>query len=445
MIRRLCLGLSFFILCLFFIYKKDSGIEIEDFKFAQIEVSRKLGILSKLDLTKALISLKAAASMERLFSDFFSTEPIVGAVIMRGNSFSAIFSKDKEITHTSAFDGNIGESWSPICEKVESKTICAYTKKLTRSVVFFDVVKNNVYLLCFLFIISFLLSVIFFDILAIRKEEKNLIRGIANFNLPNKIKNKTYLLKGPTMEIAKAIQSANKVTEERLEAKRSYDDLAFLAQQISHDTLTAWLSMGAYVSTVKQIFRQKNIPEIFDPKSTVSLLSRSLEAHQEYMEDLMNDLLCLNKEEPVQIVDVELKAIVLRSVDIVKSIYAGISKHEITLAHTKIPRASWDIHRVFNNLVKNAFEAATYGGNVWIKTQDDEKGILVAIGNTGQLSSDPDNLFQPFKTGKHQGHGLGLTIVKKILDAHKVEISVRTPEDLSFVEFRFILPARLPA
>ena len=54
-------------------------------------------------------------------------------------------------------------------------------------------------------------------------------------------------------------------------------------------------------------------------------------------------------------------------------------------------------------------------GNLSISIQDSGEGIP---------PEDLPHIFQPFYTTKHRGSGLGLSIVKKILDAHEGTIEV---------------------
>jgi PAS domain S-box-containing protein len=89
-----------------------------------------------------------------------------------------------------------------------------------------------------------------------------------------------------------------------------------------------------------------------------------------------------------------------------------------------------EINQVWTNLIQNAIQAMSINGTLTIKALADEKFIEVSISDTGE-GIEPtikDKIFEPFFTTKPQGEGsgLGLDIVKKILDKHNGKILVES-------------------
>ncbi len=81
---------------------------------------------------------------------------------------------------------------------------------------------------------------------------------------------------------------------------------------------------------------------------------------------------------------------------------------------------------VFINLIKNALEAVDDDGWVHITLTKDSSKIIVQIQDNG-CGIAPEHLltiFTPFVSYRDGGIGLGLSIVKRILDAHNSSISV---------------------
>ena len=76
------------------------------------------------------------------------------------------------------------------------------------------------------------------------------------------------------------------------------------------------------------------------------------------------------------------------------------------------------------NLAMNALEASPSGEHVIIKTVVDHHGVNLHVidGGPGIDREDVENIFKPFFTKKSKGTGLGLPIVKKIVQAHQGEI-----------------------
>jgi len=95
------------------------------------------------------------------------------------------------------------------------------------------------------------------------------------------------------------------------------------------------------------------------------------------------------------------------------------------------------IHQVVLNLLQNALHAVGENGLVEVKIQEGtlenlpKRGapaLIISVKDNGPgiASEDQDNLFIPFFTTKEHGTGLGLAICRRLLEAHKGEISVRS-------------------
>lgn len=84
------------------------------------------------------------------------------------------------------------------------------------------------------------------------------------------------------------------------------------------------------------------------------------------------------------------------------------------------------LHQVLLNLMVNAVEASKSPSTIRIKVSrvDEQVQIEVADEGEGIEPSVRDNLFQPFVTSKVSGHGLGLAVVKNILDEHHGTVDV---------------------
>ena len=83
------------------------------------------------------------------------------------------------------------------------------------------------------------------------------------------------------------------------------------------------------------------------------------------------------------------------------------------------------LEQAFKNIVKNSLEATSQGA-VEIEAEPSERGIVVRIKDTGAgiASEDVERIFEPFYSTKTTGMGIGLYLVKKIIDAHGGSIRV---------------------
>ncbi len=89
-----------------------------------------------------------------------------------------------------------------------------------------------------------------------------------------------------------------------------------------------------------------------------------------------------------------------------------------------------ELNQIWTNLIQNALYAMNYRGTLTIVVAQWEQSIVVSITDTGkgipiELQS---RIFEPFFTTKPmgEGSGLGLSIVKKILDNHNGHITVES-------------------
>ncbi len=91
------------------------------------------------------------------------------------------------------------------------------------------------------------------------------------------------------------------------------------------------------------------------------------------------------------------------------------------------------LERAFENLVRNAREAAGLGGHVWIKTQRREDWVEVLVEDDGPGLPDFRDGLRPFFTTKAGGLGLGLPLALKIVRLHdgELELAARQPTGLA--------------
>lgn len=101
---------------------------------------------------------------------------------------------------------------------------------------------------------------------------------------------------------------------------------------------------------------------------------------------------------------------------------------------------------VLNNLFENALHYTPHGGEVTVQVRQEGPAVVLSISNTGEgiPTHDLPFIFERFYRGEksrsreHGGAGIGLSLVKQIVEAHGGDVSVQS--ERGFTTFRVALP-----
>jgi two-component system, sporulation sensor kinase E len=96
-----------------------------------------------------------------------------------------------------------------------------------------------------------------------------------------------------------------------------------------------------------------------------------------------------------------------------------------------LPKAPFDqvqIQQVLVNLIKNAMQSMSRGGELTIQTGAGGEAVWVSISDTGTGIPEEklNRIFEPFFTTKKKGSGLGLMIVQRIIRDHGGRIDLES-------------------
>jgi signal transduction histidine kinase len=134
-----------------------------------------------------------------------------------------------------------------------------------------------------------------------------------------------------------------------------------------------------------------------------------------------------------------------------------LEQHGITLT-TKLEAAVTEgdpelIERLISNLLDNALRHNVEGGHVELSTRQQDDRALLIVENSGQMIApeEIETMFEPFRrlgparTGPDSGqHGLGLSIVRAVAEAHHAEVDAR-PRPGGGLTITIAFPAPGPA
>ncbi|MFC4243665.1 ATP-binding protein [Gryllotalpicola reticulitermitis] len=181
---------------------------------------------------------------------------------------------------------------------------------------------------------------------------------------------------------------------------------------------------------------------------------RTIQHSAEQMLALIRDLLSTSTRElTLRIEPTDVGAVVTQSVSTLRPTVAAAHQRLVldlpegtVLAHVDGPR----VKQVVDNLISNAVKYTPDGGTITVTLARDDESITISVADTGRgiKKTDQSRLFDRFFRAREareaaiQGVGIGLTIVKTIVDGHGGEVTV-TSEPGHGSTFTVQLPVRV--
>jgi len=176
-----------------------------------------------------------------------------------------------------------------------------------------------------------------------------------------------------------------------------------------------------------------------DPKTYEQMIDRSL-LRLQGMRKIILDLLDLTRIESGKVkrepAELDLTAVAKTAVE---TVLPDASERKITVNLRAPERVTFTADRqemdiVFNNLLTNAIKYNVDNGKVDVTIEDADDRVVIRVADTGigMTAEEREKLFQEFvrirneKTRSILGSGLGLSILKKIVDLYRGTIEVQS-------------------
>lgn len=204
---------------------------------------------------------------------------------------------------------------------------------------------------------------------------------------------------------------------------------AGMAKETAHQLGTPLSSLMAWV----QLLENENIDKsmLFEMKKDLNRLETVTDRFSKIGSDAKLDLLDISKT-------VEEVSSYLRSRISSKIELTFHQANEPVLVRHNPPLMEW----VFENIIKNAVDAIDKTGSIDISISEDQKEVFIDVKDTGKgiPNKQIKTVFQPGFTSKKRGWGLGLSLVKRIVNEyHKGKVFVLESEQGKGTTFRIVL------
>jgi len=223
------------------------------------------------------------------------------------------------------------------------------------------------------------------------------------------------------LTIARDITERERMQKELEDAHRMAA-IGELAASVGHDLRNPLTGISGAVYYLKMKLAQK-----LDKKSREML--DLMESDVEYTNKIVNDLLDFSREIRLQTTKTNIK-VLLTDVLSKNRATKNVKVVDLTKKTPTIMVDTDQMKRVFENLITNAVQAMPKGGTLEIKSEEVNGSLKITFRDTGVGISKQNlgKLFTPLFTTKAKGVGLGLSICKRIVDAHKGSISAESEE-----------------
>lgn len=97
------------------------------------------------------------------------------------------------------------------------------------------------------------------------------------------------------------------------------------------------------------------------------------------------------------------------------------------------------IKKAIENLIKNSIQILNKGGIIKLTLKEENNKFIIEVYDNGPPISEDikSHIFEPFFTTKKEGFGLGLYLVKKIIEAHHGKVTIENFTDCGKI-FRLV-------
>jgi signal transduction histidine kinase len=167
-----------------------------------------------------------------------------------------------------------------------------------------------------------------------------------------------------------------------------------------------------------------------------------IERDIQYSDKIITDLLDYSREIRLDLEESTPKEVVRRALELA-GFPASVSLVDRTFGKPVVRVDVETLVRAFVNIVRNAFDAMPDGGTLVVSSKQLGESVEISFADTGVGMSEDvlERLWTPFFTTKAKGMGLGLSICRRIVEAHNGKVSVRSVEGKG-TTFTVILPVK---
>jgi signal transduction histidine kinase len=230
------------------------------------------------------------------------------------------------------------------------------------------------------------------------------------------------------------VQKAERMIEQRAQEQRELESQLHLAERLAAlGEMVAGISheiknpLGIIRSTAELL------GEMPDANDIQKRLSGVIREESTRLNQIVTEFLDFARPQVPNLHECQLEEIIEKNLSFIRPELEkqGIQVQDNLNGRSFRLRADHDLlYRAFLNILINAIQSMQDGGTIDIKVEEARDTYQIEIEDTGCGISEEnaDKIFNPFFTTKEKGSGLGLSIVRKIIEGHRGTIDIQSRE-----------------
>jgi len=228
--------------------------------------------------------------------------------------------------------------------------------------------------------------------------------------------------------ILRDITESRRSAEKTIESER-FNALTLLAAGVAHEIGNPLNSLHIHLQLMERKVRELEGPVATELQDSINIARSEISR----LDSIVTQFLSAIRPSKPQLHPENVNAVVDEAV---RFFAPEIEDRDIVVEQelrSDLPLLELDrdqMKQAFYNVIKNSFEAMKRHGLLRIRTDRDDRHVLVSFIDTGGGMS-PDSLgrvFEPYFTTKSSGSGLGLLIVRRIVREHGGELAIESNE-----------------
>lgn len=220
-----------------------------------------------------------------------------------------------------------------------------------------------------------------------------------------------------------------KIAEKDLVAseKKKRDDLRKLTLQLAHEIKNPLASIKSSAQLLKYMYNKEHAENKSDKMlQKMEVIAGNVDTCNKVVQELYNYTHrggMQLEENNLSVILKEIQNYAFNKADNFKNIEIDT---DFEVKEANLSMDMFKILQALKNVINNAFDAIQEEGIIFLQTQKKNNSIRINIEDDGNgiKKDDMENIFDPFYTTKVKGFGIGLSVVKEIIESHDGKLMI---------------------